>query len=421
MYLLLILVFTGFILAVPLFTSLGFAESPNFLFRRAPSGCTTASGTIGNTVWMTCTIVTGQVIVATNNTLTITEGTTVYFEPDTSIRINGTLLASGYPTATITFTSNAAFPAPGDWEYLHFTNSSSDNPGCDETRSVLRYTLVEYAGGATVADNGAIRIQSASPCIEYNTIQFNAVDAIHIWTSIPPHDINMRVRYNNILENGIPGSTQAAGIYLRSDGLSGTVEIIGNTVTQNTNTGIIVDVDSTGSIPVQENFIQNNTSTNQGGGLFFNGHNGSVSKNIIINNFTTQNGGGIYFQQGPQNTIVVNENIIANNHADLAGGGIYLCDGCDPVIFNNDFCLNTDNSLYDNDFYNGNSSEQGPVSAQNNYWVEQDFAPVEFHVFHQADDPQLGFVDFSNIRLTPFNTIYCPNAPTRTPTPTITP
>lgn len=393
-------------------------------FHRAPSGCTLYSGTITSQTWSGCAEISGQVVLATNETLTITPGTFVFFDLDASLRVNGKLLSLGDATltGTVTLTSNSAFPSPGDWEYIHFTNSSLDNPECDTSGSLLQYTIVEYGGGAVTGDNGAIRIQNASPCIIHSLIHLNAADAIHIWSSTTPHDISPPILYNQIVDNGIPGFTTATGIYLRSIGLSQSVTFLGNDIERNTNTGISIDVGTNSNITLQENIIKDNTTANSGGGIYLNANNSIINKNIILNNTATQNGGGIYFAVGPQSIVFVTENVFAGNTAGNAGGGIYLCDGCGPAIFNNDFCQNFD--VFDNDFYNGNNVLQNTVNGRNNYWVEGILQDVETHVYHAVDDPNLGLVDYSNIKFSPslLGAPYCLElTPTPTPTDTLIP
>lgn len=401
--------------------------------RRAPESCPIYTGIIASQTWSSCAEVSGQVVLSANETLTITPGTFVFFDLEASLRINGKLLSLGDPvTGTVIFTSNAIFPSPGDWEYIHFTNTSMDNPECDTTGSLMKFSIVEYGGGAVTGDNGAIRVQNSSPCLTDNLIHLNAADAIHIWSSTAPHDVSPPITNNQIFNNGIDGVTSAMGIYLRSIGLTQSVRFFGNDIEGNTNTGISIDVGSNSNITIQGNTIVNNSSPNSGGGIYLNASNSIINQNIIVNNSTTQNGGGIYFAFGPQNTVFVTENVFAGNQAENAGGGVYLCNGCGPVVINNDFCENDD--FFDNDFYNGNDSSQNAVNAQTNYWIEGQIEHVEAHVYHRVDDSSLGFVDFSNIRfdplslgdaycahLTPTPTITITPSPTDTPTPTITP
>ena len=65
-----------------------------------------------------------DVIVPVGVTLTILPGTTVFFEADTSLIVNGRLLAEGTDLATIRFTS---VPGGGTWNGIQFVDSMEDN------------------------------------------------------------------------------------------------------------------------------------------------------------------------------------------------------------------------------------------------------------------------------------------------------
>lgn len=217
----LILALTLSALALPFWLISAFTPPSTNLTQRAGAGCTSVSGIIAvNTTWTTCTLITDAVIVNPGIALTITPGSTVFFNVDTLLRVEGQLIASGYPTSTILFTSNAGSPAPGDWDYIFFAPTSVNDSSCSGTGSILKHAIVEYGGGSGIADDGAIRIRESAPCIEGNLIQYNASDAIHAWSISSPHDVFPFIIDNTITDNGIPGVTQAAGIYLRSSGLS---------------------------------------------------------------------------------------------------------------------------------------------------------------------------------------------------------
>ena len=68
----------------------------------------------------------------------------------------GALIAQGTDGSPITFTSNAASPAPGDWKGIYFSSYS------DDATTLLEHAVVEY-GGHT--NNSNIYCSSASPTI----------------------------------------------------------------------------------------------------------------------------------------------------------------------------------------------------------------------------------------------------------------
>lgn len=118
------------------------------------------SGSISvDTTW-TCAespyIVVGDVFVENGVTLTIEPGVTVEFKNDTTLTINGTIMAQGDETDMITFTSNNSNPQSGDWEGIEFNYAGSG--------SIISYSRIEYS------DYG-ITIYGSSPEIVHNLIR----------------------------------------------------------------------------------------------------------------------------------------------------------------------------------------------------------------------------------------------------------
>ena len=123
-------------------------------------------------------VVTGDVTVryssynSSTATLTIEPGVEVRFEPGTGLYIGyyvysnrhyyGALSAQGTDGSPITFTSNAASPAPGDWKGIYFRNQTVD------ASTFLEHCVVEY-GGHT--NNSNIYCADASPTIKSSTIR----------------------------------------------------------------------------------------------------------------------------------------------------------------------------------------------------------------------------------------------------------
>jgi len=66
------------------------------------------------------------VLVMPGVTLTIEPGAAVKFTAQTALQIDGELNAIGTEGSMITFTSNAGSPAPGDWGYIKFSDTSVD-------------------------------------------------------------------------------------------------------------------------------------------------------------------------------------------------------------------------------------------------------------------------------------------------------
>ena len=108
------------------------------------TGPTYLSGSVlSNTTWTLSGspyIVTDSITVVSGVTLTIEPGVIVKFDSDFSLIINGTLNAQGTSASPITFTSNAASPAPGDWKGIYFNNY------VDDATTFLEHCVVEYGG-----------------------------------------------------------------------------------------------------------------------------------------------------------------------------------------------------------------------------------------------------------------------------------
>jgi parallel beta-helix repeat protein len=203
---------------------------------RVPTVPCNVSGFISSdTTWgpATCDpyIVTGNVLVNSGVRLTIEPGVTVRFNAGKSLQINGELIAQGTSDTPITFTTNA-----GTWGYIHFTDTSVDAVydvnGNYISGSIMEYAVVEYAGGAGVDNNGALRIENAHPLINRSTIRNNQASGIRAWS------------------------------------LSKELKISNSTISNNTASsggGIYVDE---GSTSISNCSITNNTVTSSGGGIY---------------------------------------------------------------------------------------------------------------------------------------------------------
>jgi parallel beta-helix repeat protein len=364
------------------------AQPGDLHFHLGPSAPCEVAGLIGtNTTWSpgTCDpyIVTGNVSVQSGATLTIQPGTTVKFDSLKALAVAGTLVACGTEGNPITFTSNRPSPAKGDWAYIYFANSSTDaslDRDCSGhgSGSIIQHAVIEYAGGASVGDNGALRIESSSPIIDHNTIQDSNSNGIRLW------DSGAAPRITNNTISGNSGNGIVAGNFINS----GTT-ISGNTVTGNTGRGIYVDDRAI----VSGNVITGNT----GGGIYVDS-NATISGNTISNN-SASTGGGIY-AGGYGSAPAISGNVIVNNTASLTniGGGIYIANNSNPAINNNDLYGNMSGNPANvpNDLYNGNEYGQPDVNAENNDWGTTDPAVIEGHIWHFMDDPWLGIVSYDS-------------------------
>jgi subtilisin family serine protease len=172
----------------------GYSATIPFVVTTA-NGIETVSGIINsNTTWTNdrVYVVTGNVLVNSGVTLTIEPGTTIKFEPEKSMRIDGTLIARGTATQRIIFTSNTTNPPDyGDWVGLQFTSSATfDSDGNYVEGNIIEYAIVEYANGVYGwgAIVGGVYVHYATiqytPCavrnavIDASTIRYNGTGAV---------------------------------------------------------------------------------------------------------------------------------------------------------------------------------------------------------------------------------------------------
>lgn len=310
-------------------------------------------------------VVTGSVLVEEAVLLNIEPGTTVKFDADKALTVDGYLTASGTSNAMIVFTSNASIsPAPGDWDYIQLRDQAVDLAPSDLITNTIRYALIEYAGGADVEDNAAVRVNGDSPWVTYSTIRHSASDGIRafndgapvlsvdtiidnagwgVWVGNDAAPVTPTVAYSTIAGNGgggvyvagsraalitfntISGNQGGSGVWVYE--IETAADIAGNTITENS--ALAVYPRYGGGIHLQDatsyinhNVIAGNSAEHGGGITCMHRSSGTViNDNIILGNTAKNNGGGIYF-----NGILayINLNVIAENQAGIQGGGIFL-------------------------------------------------------------------------------------------------
>lgn len=338
---------------------------------------TDVSGLISSdTVWTFANnpyIVTGNILVNNGVTLTIESGVIVKFNSGLSMQIDGTLIAQGTSSDSITFTSNTVDTA-GAWGYIYFSDTSTDAVfqndinGIYLSGSILEYCIIQYAGGISVFDNGALRLDQATPFINYCTITNNSASGIRVYEISGGLKISNSVITNNAsLENG-------GGIYIINDqwdGIPTTSLISGNTISYNSTVypystseggGIYIAVGNYKIITISNNIVTNNTADNGGG--IYNAYHGTayISNNIIINNTSDAGGAGIYNGKADG---TISENIISNNTSLVNGGGIMLFQGISSVIILNNVIADNVTSSSAGGIYSWSS----PPTILNNHIV----------------------------------------------------
>ena len=209
-------------------------------------------------------------------TLTIEPGVMVKFY-ESSLRVDGTLIARGTEAEKIIFTTND--PAK-QWGFIHFTDqsvdASFDPDGNYQSGSILEYCIIEYGGGANVDNNGALRLEAAHPYINQCIIRSSQSWGLNAWN------------------------------------LTSTLKIIHCLVHDNEGGGLSAHSSSGGSY-LADNMVQANRS---GGGISVSGNSPVVTRNLVEWNTSAGNGGGI----NADNNTEISSNIVRHN--ECYGGGI---------------------------------------------------------------------------------------------------
>jgi len=400
----------------------------------ASPNCTIAAGVIAsNTTWSpgACSTydVTGNISVLNGVTLTIEPGTTIQFANNTSLTVQGVLLAMGTANNPITFTSSNGSPLPGDWLGILFVDEAPDaivNLSYNYiSGSIIQHSIIEYA-------QDGINLRNSIPYIDSNMIRnnFQGIDASSSYSSNPTPLV---IRNSTISFNG--DDTVSFGYSGGGISVSGGLTYIAfNTISHNYSspTGITSNGGGIsagfGDCIITENVIAYNQAGNfnygysRGGGIYsacdltltnniishnvvnnYQGHGGalfvnagtiqSMQGNLIMEN-EADYGGAISFTDYNFEGEITNNTVI-NNVAQSGGGGIIINRNSDTNVVtfrHNNLYGNTANGQ-PNDFTNADPSYQPPnIDLTYNWWGTTDSATIESHVYHYIDDVNLGLL-----------------------------
>lgn len=372
------------------------------------SADTNVSGYISaDTTWTSANspyVVTGNIVVKSGVTLTIEPGVTVKTDSGKSIQVDGTIIAKGTSASKITFTKNSS----SNWGYILFSDSSTDaaydTGGNYTSGSILEYCVVEYAGGASVSDNGAVRINGAYPLINYCTIKNNSASGIYAWNL---SDGTLKITNNTISNNS---ASNGGGIYSYSSPYYTTVTISGNTISNNTASsdgGGIYSYSYTEQayyITISGNTISNNTASSSGGGIYTDGGNVTVSKNGLTMN-SAKNASAVYYSKSDNEDFTYNT-IMGNKATDSSNTyTVYI--NSNPAFNYNNIFSNT--ATYE--LWNGNAVGSSNLDAKNNWWGTTDDSTIQGKIYDWIDDTTKGLVDYS-----PFETTLRTDCPISPPT-----
>jgi len=262
-------------------------------------------------------VVSKNVTVYPNVTLTIEPEVEVRFGGNFSMIIEGRLVAKGTKDRVITFTSNSYEPEAGDWGAINFTGAQS---------SLLTHCIIEYGTNGVMIEDGTLNIQES-------LVKLNSENGIMITNGY------VEAKKNEIVNNTMSGIYIAGG---------NRVNVQNNNITLNGD-GVTVTGNSTKEITIHQNEILFNA---QSGILLLEAN--ALDNTVILNNALSENSYGFYVSTNTSTYIT--RNYISNNTA-----GIFYERGNDHKAYFND--------IYDNSL--GMNVSCAVVNATYNYWGDK--------------------------------------------------
>jgi len=329
-------------------------------------------------------IVTQDLIVSNDVTLTILPGVEMQFESGTGLVVNGTLIAKGTGNQLIRFIPKYQTTLPGLWNGIVFNNA----------KTILKPDST-YSSGS-VLSGSIISNASYSVTLDYNTallIENTRIEQCSF-------GIYIKASGRNTIRNCTLKNCDF-GIFLASGYENPANKIYGNSISGSNDVGIFINSVAGSS---NHNFITGNriSSCNIGVHIGNYSNNGAGFNLISGNSFTGNKDALKLFQQS---------NTVSNNYFMLNRSGILCWQSDNNVITHNLFSRNVQNALtlaagssYNNVSYNSLNYNNGAIwikpdslrnSLSNSFLYNTVFKNTAFS-FQVQNTPQ-GAVQFNNI------------------------
>jgi len=304
-------------------------------------------------------VVSKNITVYPNVTLTIESGVEVKFGGNFSLIISGQLYANG-TEKTITFTSNKEQPEVGDWKAIIFNGMkeslligcfvayAEDGVFVENGNVTLENSIISLCRNGITVANGELRIDSSNVSLCHQngitvadgklTID-NSIVRLCSQSGISITNSESTIQNNTIAEN------QENGIYITGNGQ---ITIQNNIVLANGN-GIFLTGNETSSVNISQNIV----SANKQNGICIDANNTDVT---IVENIVVSNDNAGFYVSSPKSTYITNNSVSYNKI------GILYDDGDHKAEFND---------IYNNTVMGMNVSSDAFVNAEYNYWGDK--------------------------------------------------
>jgi hypothetical protein len=354
-----------------------------------------------NTIWSKANspyIVDGEIEINDGVNLTIEAGATIKFNGFSGLIIKGNLLAIGSSIDSIKFTSNLTSPTFGSWKYLKFISVTPKtytlNPDSSfASGSIIKYSIIQFAGGPTNANSGALWFENFNAYISNISIRNCSNNAI--WNNNAGNLLVINSEFKS--NNGVGSSISVQ---------SGKGVVSNNTFSSN-NYGVsggIALYGTTGNFTFKGNTISSNIVSDGRGGAGIlltacpscaKSDSIKILNNLFQNNLSTATDG--YTQSSNVIKIynLANQVYINNNKFDSNTGGgrsmIFIGDSRIDYVYNNSYSVKLSNNQFISNpgkviylYSDGNKANDSVILTQNLFY-KNDIAINNDHGFLRID------------------------------------
>ena len=284
-------------------------------------------------------VVSKNVTVYSNATLTIEPGVEVKFGGNFSLTIYGKLYANGTEKA-ITFTSNKEQPEVGDWRAITFNGME---------KSMLMGCFVTYAENGVFVENGNVTLEDSAISLCQNGIVIADGELTIANSSISlcrQSGISI-TNGESTVQNTLIAENQENGIYITGNGQ---VTIQYNTVLANGN-GVFLTGNESSSVNISQNII----SANKQNGIRIDANDTDVT---IVDNIVSSNDNAGFYISSTKSTYITNNSVSYNKIGILYDEGNHKADFND--IYGNEMGMNVLTNATVNAEYNYWGDKSGP-------------------------------------------------------------